>query len=143
MYASHQMKDASGEAEVALVDLIALIFGIANRDRQQRVGIQELEESRGQRVRWVVDINRSDGAMRANETKIAGWPLLCGAVQRAGERLNVGTFQTRGRWRVRRFGRVRGDAQVVVVRERKISATLWSDSGFIGCLFNARVRRRL
>jgi hypothetical protein len=51
----------------------------------------------------------------ANQAKIAIGPLSLGAIQGAGETLYVGTFQAGGRRSMRRFGRIRGDAQVVVM----------------------------
>lgn len=69
----------------------------------------------GKGVGRVVDIRGSDGAVRTDQAQIRAGPLGSGAIQCTGEGLDVRTFQTSGGGGVRRFGRLRGDAQVVVV----------------------------
>jgi hypothetical protein len=51
-----------------LVDLIVLVFGVADRDRQQHLRIQELQETWGQRIGGIVDIGGRQRAVRANQT---------------------------------------------------------------------------
>lgn len=95
--------------------LIALIFRIANRNPQQRFRIQKLEEAGRKGIGGIVDVGWPDGALRTDEAQIGAGPLRLSAVQGKGERLNVGVFQSCGCGGMRRFGRVRGHAQVVMV----------------------------
>jgi len=122
-----------------LVYLIALIFRIADRDAQQRFRIQELQEARRQRIGGIVDIRRPNGALRSNEAKVRAWPLRLGVVERAGERLNVAMFQPCGCGSMRRLGRVRGDAQVLVVRRSQGLGHFLKRCRFHRMPFNARV----
>ena len=99
-----------------LVDLIALVFGVAHRDAQQRFRIQKLEKARRERIGGIVDVGGTDSAMRSNEAKFAIGPLRLGAIQRATERLNIGVFQAGGPWGIRGVEWRRGDSQMVMAR---------------------------
>jgi hypothetical protein len=128
------------EAPTALVDLIALVFRVADGDAQQRLRIEELEKAGGKSVGGIVDIGRPDGSVGANQAKIAIGPLSLGAIQGAGETLYVGTFQAGGRRSMRRFGRIRGDAQVVVMGRAQRFGYFVERFRFHRVPFNASVR---
>ena len=73
-----------------LVDLIALVFRVANGNAQQRFRIQELQEAGGQGIGRVVNVGRPNGAVRSHQAEIRVRPVMRGTVQSAGEGLNVG-----------------------------------------------------
>ena len=125
----------------SLVDLIALVFWIADRDAQQNFRIEELQKAWGQGIGGIVDVGWPNGAVRSDQAEIGAGPLSCRAVHSGGEGLYVVPFQARGGSGVRRRGRMRSDAYVVMMRGVQSSGHGVEQFRFHRLPFNARLRR--
>ena len=141
-YGSPRTSEVRAPHDRGLIYLVALIFWVAYWNAQQSFGIQEPEKAGRQCVGGIVNISWPDSAVRPDKTQIRVRPLRPGPIQCVGEGLNVGTSQPRGGYGVRRFRRMRGHAQVMMVSRAQGFSHFGERFRFHRLPFNARVRRR-